>query len=55
MDVMLSRDADSFILQREVDAVNEWLPSGEIFHGMRDCPYHCHLYILGGTVIIPCV
>lgn len=37
VDVFASRDTDSFILQREVDAVNEWLvSSGKSAHVMRD-------------------
>ena len=39
-DVVLSRDVDSRISQREVDAVNEWLESDKDFHIMRDHPYH---------------
>ena len=39
-DVLLSRDCDSRISQREVDSVNEWLNSDKDFHIMRDHPYH---------------
>jgi len=46
-DVVLSRDTDSRITQREVDAVNDWLESGSSFHIMRDHPYHATA-ILGG-------
>jgi hypothetical protein len=46
-DVMLSRDTDSRITQREVDAVSEWLESDKDFHIMRDHPYH-GTQILGG-------
>ena len=46
-DVVLSRDVDSRISQREVDAVNEWLESDKDFHIMRDHPYH-GTQILGG-------
>jgi hypothetical protein len=35
VDTFSSRDTDSFILQREVDAVNEWLQSGLFAHLMR--------------------
>lgn len=35
VDVILSRDTDSFVIQREVDAVNEWLASLNIAHIMR--------------------
>lgn len=39
VDVLLSRDTDSPIIQREVDAVHEWLGSNRIFHLMRDHPF----------------
>ena len=35
VDVFMSRDSDSDILQREVDSVNEWLASGKVGHIMR--------------------
>jgi hypothetical protein len=47
VEVFLSRDTDSRIYQREVDAVNEWLKSDKNFHIMRDNPYHC-IEILAG-------
>lgn len=47
VDIYLSRDCDSRISQREVDAVNEWLNSDKDFHIMRDHPYHA-VPILGG-------
>nr|XP_053653834.1 uncharacterized protein LOC128703260 [Cherax quadricarinatus] len=34
------RDADSPILQREVDAVDDWISSGKCFHVMRDNAHH---------------
>ena len=40
MDILLSRDLDSRISQREVDAVTEWLESGRPIHVMRDHPGH---------------
>lgn len=40
VEIMLSRDIDTRIIQREVDAVNEWLKSDKLFHIMRDHPYH---------------
>jgi len=46
-DIMICRDADSRISQREVYAVNEWLESDKHFHIMRDHPHH-HTLILGG-------
>lgn len=46
-DICISRDTDSRITQREVDAVNAWLNSDKDFHIMRDHPWHGHV-ILGG-------
>ena len=46
-DVILSRDTDSRVSTREVDAVNEWLDSDKDFHIMRDHPSH-GTQILGG-------
>ena len=40
VNILLSRDCDSRISQREVDAVNEWISSDKDFHIMRDHPYH---------------
>ena len=47
VDVMISRDADSRLHQREKAAVDEWLNSPYLFHIMRDHPYH-GVAILGG-------
>jgi hypothetical protein len=47
VDVMLSRDCDSRIGDRELSAINEWLESDKDFHIMRDHPYH-NVPILGG-------
>ena len=47
VDVMVSRDTDSRISEREVYAVNEWLKSEKLFHVMRDHPAHS-TEILGG-------
>lgn len=47
VDIFLSRDCDSRISDREVNAVNEWLESDKDFHIMRDHPYHT-VPILGG-------
>ena len=47
VEIMISRDTDSRISQREVDAVNDWLKSGKLFHVMRDHPAHA-IEILGG-------
>jgi hypothetical protein len=46
-DVMLSRDTDSRLSNREKLAVDEWLNSDKDFHIMRDHPYH-NTEILGG-------
>jgi hypothetical protein len=40
VDIMSSRDLDSPIMQRELDAVNEWILSGKAWHTMRDHPMH---------------
>lgn len=46
-DIIISRDTDSRLSQREKDAVDEWLNSSFNFHIMRDHPYH-GTEILGG-------
>ncbi|CAF1517730.1 unnamed protein product [Adineta steineri] len=48
VDVMGSRDLDSPLVQREVDAVNEWLSTNKAWHTMRDHPHH-GIGMLGGT------
>ena len=35
VDYFMSRDTDSCLIERERDAVNEWLDSGKLFHIMR--------------------
>ena len=45
--VMLSRDVDTRILEREVEAVDEWLASDRVFHIMRDHPNH-EMPVMGG-------
>ncbi len=35
VDVFMSRDSDSIIIQREVDSVNAWLESDKVGHIMR--------------------
>jgi protein O-GlcNAc transferase len=47
VEVMISRDADSRLSQREKTAVDEWLGSDKGFHIMRDHPAH-GTEILGG-------
>lgn len=46
-DIMISRDTDSRLGEREKAAVDEWLASDKDFHIMRDHPYH-QTEILGG-------
>ncbi len=46
-DRVISRDADSRICQREVDAVNEWIESGALLHAMADHPAHAR-FLNGG-------
>jgi hypothetical protein len=47
VEIMMSRDADTRFLLREILAVNEWLNSENTFHIMRDHPHH-QFCILGG-------
>jgi hypothetical protein len=45
---MISRDTDSRITIREVEAVNEWIKSDKSAHVMRDHPYHGGFPMLAG-------
>lgn len=47
VEIMMSRDTDTRILEREKLAVEEWMNSEKLFHIMRDHPYH-GTQILGG-------
>lgn len=47
VEVMISRDCDSRLSEREVNAVNEWLESDKGFHTIHDHAYHT-VPILGG-------
>lgn len=47
VEVMMSRDTDTRILEREKLVVEEWLNSGKLFHIIRDHPHHS-FSILGG-------
>lgn len=47
VNIFLSRDCDSRISKREINAIEEWLKSDKDFHIMRDHPYHS-VPILGG-------
>lgn len=40
VDVMASRDLDSPLPKRELDAVNDWLSTNKSWHVMRDHPLH---------------
>jgi len=40
IDIILFRDCDSRISERELNAVNEWLSTDKDFHIMRDHPFH---------------
>lgn len=46
VDVAAFRDSDSFILKREVDAVNEWLESEKMGHIMRGCAFYLILFLI---------
>ena len=46
-DIMISRDSDSRLNNREKAAVEQWIKSDKNFHIMRDHPYHA-TEILGG-------
>lgn len=47
VDIFVSRDLDSPIIDREREAVKIWEKSDKILHYMRDHPYHRYP-ILGG-------
>ena len=49
VDIFSSRDTDSTLIQREIDSVDVWLKSYNLFHIMRDNPYH-NTVILGGEL-----
>lgn len=55
VEIMMSRDTDTRILEREVFAANEWLNSDKLFHIMRDHPHHNFTILAGmfGTKKIP--
>ncbi|EFX76533.1 hypothetical protein DAPPUDRAFT_322288 [Daphnia pulex] len=49
VDRFMSRDTDSELIRREIDAVHQWLSASDAtFHAMRDHPWHCDTEILGG-------
>ena len=47
VDVFISRDADSIITSREVEAVKQWLSSNYTFHVMRDHQLHYAVMLAG--------
>jgi len=47
VEIMISRDTDSRLNTREKAAVDEWLEGPQLFHIMRDHPWH-NAPILGG-------
>lgn len=49
VDVFISRDIDSHILRREVDAVTQWLESNFTFHAMIDHKYHGAVMLAGNN------
>jgi len=50
VEINMSRDTDTRILEREKVAVYEWIDSGKSFHIMRDHPHHMNpnMPIMGG-------
>ena len=47
VDLFISRDVDSLIFPREVDAVHQWLPTKYTFHLMRDHKGHGSIILAG--------
>ena len=47
VEIMMSRDTDTRIWEREVISVNEWLKSDKLFHIMRDHPFHKSVIMAG--------
>jgi len=47
VDTFISRDVDSIIFRREVDAVHQWLQSNYTFHLMRDHRGHGSIILAG--------
>jgi protein O-GlcNAc transferase len=47
VEIMMPRDTDTRILEREVLAVRDWLHSDKIFHIMRDHPHHTFCILAG--------
>ena len=51
VDLFISRDVDSIIFRREVDAVEDWLKSNYTFHLMRDHRGHGSIILAGYFMI----
>ena len=47
VDVFVSRDTDSPLIQREKDSVDVWLGSKTLYHIMRDSPEHSNVILAG--------
>jgi protein O-GlcNAc transferase len=47
VEIMMSRDTDTRIWEREVISVNAWLKSDKLFHIMRDHPFHKAVIMAG--------
>ena len=47
VEIMMSRDTDTRIYQREKLAVDEWLQSSKLCHIMRDHPHHSFCILAG--------
>ncbi len=54
VEVMISRDTDSRLTERERDAVDDWLASDKSFHIMRDHPFHSRWPIMAGMWGVRC-
>jgi hypothetical protein len=48
VDVVIFRDCDSRVSEREAVAVQEWLRSGTAMHRMHECPEHWNAQVMGG-------
>ncbi|CAG0891388.1 unnamed protein product [Darwinula stevensoni] len=53
VDVFLSRDTDALVIDREREAVREWLDSDSMVHAMRDHPNHWGYILAGKTACSP--
>ena len=47
VDMFMSRDIDAYVLDREVQAVYEWILSNYSYHILRDHPAHCGPMLAG--------